>query len=337
MSAELVPSTPRGHALAIWSDEQKEIIRAAVAPGTTDAQLAHFAQVCQRRELDPFAGEIVGIVFGGKLSIVVTTEGWRSIAERSDLYAGQDAPEWSGSDGRWRDVWLEEKPPAAARVRVYRKDWEKPATGMARYASFVRLGRDGRPENLWRTMPDVMLAKCAEAQALKRAFPRQLADAGITVREDLSLAQRISMEGRELGLDDDGRHALVAEVTEGRTESSREVTPEEALAIRQRMAQLREEANTQPAYPVQTAADAWATQAALGAVMPSLKALEGDQIKVWRAWLHNEGIAQEAVRWTGRDVDRIALQLRAQGLWVEPEPEDEDVGEPDDDDGEEPF
>lgn len=235
-----------------WTDQQTEIIRRSVAPECSDDELAFFAQVCRHRGLDPFAGEICAVMRWNEklkrktMTIQETVAGLRSIATRSGLYAGQDQPQWCGRDGTWRDVWLETGPPAAARVAVYRHDWTRPAVGIGTYAEFVQLDRAGKPLGLWSTHPATMLAKTAERQALIRAFTSQMGDTGINTRP-ISTASKISMEARNAGLDNDQRHQLVAELTDGRTDSTRDLTPDEIFEVRAALAQLRPD--PEPARP----------------------------------------------------------------------------------------
>jgi phage recombination protein Bet len=242
MSSELVPV---GQAAAVvWSPAQVEILRDQMCAEASDAELAFFAEVAGHKGLDPFAGEIIAQMRYSKkvgrkvLVIQETVAGLRTIAERTGLYGGQDEPLWCGADKVWTDVWLDPGPPAACKVKVYRKDWAQPATGIATYASYVQLGADGRPQGLWGSGADFMLWKCAEAAALKRAFRRQLEDAGVNTRE-YTPPERVSMEARLAGLDDDDRHALVAEITDGRTHSTRDVDDHELLELRAEVARLR--------------------------------------------------------------------------------------------------
>lgn len=230
----------RPPALARYSPDDLELIRRFVAPSSTDHELSFFLEYAQARGLNPFEGEVVGVSrWSAKekrpvMTIQTTVRGERTLAERTGLYGGQDPPEWCGPDGRWVEVWLDlEKPPAAARVAVYRKDWARPAVGVARYASYVQVNKDKCPVGLWLTAPDLMLAKCAEAAALRKAF---------SSGRDLSAASKVSMEARRVGLDDDGRHALVEQVTDGRTSSTRDLTDEELLEMRAELVRLQGEA-----------------------------------------------------------------------------------------------
>lgn len=242
-TAQLVPAPPATVEPATpWSGEQLEILKRDLGI-KNDGDLAYFAQVATHKGLDPFLGEIVPVYYGGELVIQDTVEGLRTIAERSGLYDGFDGPYWCGPDLDWKPVWLADEPPAAARYAVRRKDWSEPVVGVARWKSSVQLDRNGKPQALWKTRPDEMLGKTAEVRALKRAFPKEFARAGVTVR-DLTDAQVVTLEARRAGLDDDGRHALVSEVTSGRTESTRDLTEDEMLTARAELARRRPDPET---------------------------------------------------------------------------------------------
>lgn len=245
-STELVPATTSAVAepAGRWDDGQVELLRQQICPGATDEELAFFAQVCEHKQLDPFLGEIVGIMrYDSKahrdvMKIQETVEGLRTIAERSGTYGGYRGPQWTADGATWVDAWLSDDPPAAARIFVFRKDWMEPASGVARWASNAQFKKDGELTPIWKDRPDEMLAKCAEVRALKRAFPKEFARAGVPVR-DLTDAQVVTIEARRAGLDDDGRHALVAQVTAGRTQSTRDLTDTETLEVRTALAQQR--------------------------------------------------------------------------------------------------
>lgn len=294
----------RPPALAHYSPDDLELIRRFVAPKSSDHELAFFLEYAQARDLNPFEGELVGVSrWNAKeqrevMTIQVTVRGERTLAERTGLYGGQDPPEWCGKDGRWVDVWLDtEQPPAAARVAVYRKDWPRPAVGVARYASYVQLNKQKQPVGLWAGAPDLMLAKCAEAAALRKAFSRG---------RDLSAASKVSMEARQAGLDDDGRHALVERVTDGRTRSTRELTDEEMLEVRAELVRLGGDGDVEvdpetgeivdQALAEPAAEDVSPEEAErrrlVAELVPRARALEGEARSLFQVWLDSAGIGQ---------------------------------------------
>ncbi len=114
---------------------------------------------------------------------VVTIDGFRSRASRTAEYEGQTEPQWCGQDGVWRDVWLENSYPVAARIGVWRKNFRSPAYGVARWSTYCATDKDNNPKRNWQKMPDLMLAKCAEALALRKAFPAEFG--GVYAQEEM--------------------------------------------------------------------------------------------------------------------------------------------------------
>jgi phage recombination protein Bet len=153
--------------LALWTPEQAQLISTTIAPGCSPDELKLFAYACQRTGLDPFSRQIYAIKRGGKMTISSGIDGLRSIAERTGQLDGSSSY-WCGEDGVWVDVWLSSKPPAAAKTIIYRKGCAHPFSATARFADF------NAGQGLWSKMPSVMIAKCSEAQALRRAFPADL-------------------------------------------------------------------------------------------------------------------------------------------------------------------
>lgn len=179
-----------------FNKEEIETLSKNLYSDHNEAQIETLIKVAEQSGLNPFTRQIYSTLKSSKnyktgqyedrQSIQATIDGLRVVAERSGKYEGQDGPYWCGNDGQWRDSWLNNKPPVAAKVGVYKKGFKTALYAVARFDAYVQKTKSGQPNHIWSKMGDTMIAKCAESLALRRAFPNELS--GIYTAEEMAQA-----------------------------------------------------------------------------------------------------------------------------------------------------
>ena len=196
--------------------------------------LLFFLHACYRTNLDPLARQIYAVyrwdsrLGREKMNVQVSIDGMRLIAQRSGYYGGQDDAVFFPEDESAGH-------PTKATVAVYRinpKTGERmPVTASARWNEYVPIGRDGNPSGMWSKMPYLMLAKVAEALALRKAFPQELSGLYSTEEmeqsgpmPDLDLPQPAHNEGAKA--EGNGDESAADEVVNKRQQLKQAAEPE---------------------------------------------------------------------------------------------------------------
>src|SRR5215475_10361142 len=148
------------------------LIKRTVAPNATNDQLAMFIHDCNRRGIHPLDKLIVFTNAGGKYTPITTIDFMRSRAAESGEMAGSDDAVFTTEGAK----------PNSATITVFRLT----GTNSYAYTATARLKEYYRNTPTWNHMPYTMLAKCAEALALRKAFPHQLS--GLYTREEMQQA-----------------------------------------------------------------------------------------------------------------------------------------------------
>ncbi len=181
-----------------YSREQLDQIKEVYARGSSDIEFANFVIVASRTGLDIFKKQIYLIPrWDSRLGKEIFTpqtgiDGYRSVAERTGAYAGNDDVVFQGSlelaantAKKGEKEKLEKyTAPEVATITVYKivQGVRCPFTATARWTEYYPGDRQGM---MWRQKPHVMLGKCAEALALRKAFPNNLG--GLYTQEEMAM------------------------------------------------------------------------------------------------------------------------------------------------------
>jgi len=211
-----------------FSDAQLKLIRRSVARRCTSAEFDEFMAVSAQCGLDPLRRQIAPLIVSAddpdrrRLIPWTTIDGLRVIAARHKDYRPMDeAPiieydqgridegknplgivraevrAWKASDGVWHAVvgeaWWDEFAPMRRPSAAMRSE----TAGVGRSAADTTAKvSECHLEPSWRRMGRVMIAKCAEAQALRRGWPDLLS--GLYGEEELNAVRLAEHTASEL-------------------------------------------------------------------------------------------------------------------------------------------
>lgn len=184
-----------------FTEQDLKLLSETIAKKATHEELKLFARICNKTKLDPFSRQIYFVkrwdTTQGKevMTAQCSIDGFRVVAQRSGQYAGQSGPFWCAQDGKWVDVWLRNEAPSAAKVGVLRHGFKDPIWAVARFDAYAQKNKEGKLFPMWAKMPDLMIAKCAESLALRRAFPQELS--GLYTGDEMGQAEIEPVEETE--------------------------------------------------------------------------------------------------------------------------------------------
>lgn len=157
-----------------YSREKIDLIKRTIAIGASDDELQLFLYAAKKTGLDPLTRQIYAVKRSGKMTIQTGIDGYRLIADRTGKLAGISDYIFDSEEG---------KNPGKATVTV-KKALE--GGGIADFTATARWGEYNAGGPIWQKMPFLMLGKCAEALALRKAFPADLS--GVYTAEEMAQA-----------------------------------------------------------------------------------------------------------------------------------------------------
>jgi len=167
------------------NDQTKlDLIARTICKGATPDELQLFIHACKRTGLDPFMRQIFAVKRWDSalkrevMTIQTGIDGYRLIADRTGRYApGRDIEfGYDKNDNlKWAKAFVKKMTPDG--------QWHE-ISATAFWNEYVQTTREGKPTVFWHHKGHIMLGKCAEALALRKAFPAELS--GIYTKEEMS-------------------------------------------------------------------------------------------------------------------------------------------------------
>lgn len=195
-----------------YTDAELKAMKQEYAKNASQQQFDLWLAECRNRGLVPVKDVVLQIratkewnpetrtkEFVKKAVHITTIQALRKLAERTGKYAGQLPSVWvylddAGNPAIQSDVPLPDKNslsqprrPWAAKASVVRHGFPNPITVPARFEAYAQYFSDGSSQQLnstWANRGPEQLEKCAEALALRKAFPEELG--GLYLQEEFT-------------------------------------------------------------------------------------------------------------------------------------------------------
>lgn len=204
------------------TERQVALIKRTVAKDCNTEEFNLFVEVARGKGLDPFLGQIIPMVFSKndaakrKMTIIISRDGQRVIAQRCGDYRPASKPAQFEFDADLKGP-LNPKGIVSATVYLWKQDpkdgtWYEVA-GQADWDEFAPVkdewvydeeARKRKPtgnkslddSGNWARMPKLMIAKCAEMQALRAGWPSQFA--GLYDEAEMDKAKLAEMDASDI-------------------------------------------------------------------------------------------------------------------------------------------
>lgn len=203
------------------SPKQITLVKTTVAKDTNDEEFNLFMEVARAKGLDPFLGQIIPMVFSKKdaakrkMTIIISRDGQRVIAQRCGDYRPASKPPQYEADKEMISP-LNPQGIISATTYLWKQDqksgdWYEVA-GQAFWEEFAPIkdewGQNESGKNYktgkqtlddsgnWCRMPRLMIAKCAEMQALRAGWPEQFT--GLYDEAEMDRAKALDLSASEI-------------------------------------------------------------------------------------------------------------------------------------------
>lgn len=157
----------------IFTKAHLQLIKTQIAKDASKEEYDLFMMMARRMRLDPLLKQIYFIKYGNNVSYVTSIDSYRIIAHRTETFAGVDLPVYEyDKAGKVTH----------ASITVY-----KLVQGVrSAFSAKVKFSEYTTNKNQWLSKPETMIAKVAEAHALRKAFPNDLA--GVYTQDEMDQA-----------------------------------------------------------------------------------------------------------------------------------------------------
>ncbi len=169
-----------------FTQDQISLLKNTFCKGATDDEFKIFAHVCKKTGLDPFVRQIHAVkrpnyaTGRDEMTIQTGIDGYRLIAERTGKYSPSKEPSYFYNDKN-------QLVSSTAYIKKQTVDgtWHE-VCATAFFEEYAQRKKTGQLTQFWLKMPHGQLAKCAEALALRKAFPQEMS--GIYTTEEMQQA-----------------------------------------------------------------------------------------------------------------------------------------------------